>query len=798
MSGSLAPKRALQGIRVVECGEGVSAPFCARVLADLGAEVWKVEPPDGDVSRTWGPFPGGARDPESSADFAHLNAGKKSVRLTGEAREDGATVARLVETADVVVTNLPAGARERVGLDVPTIERAHPGLVVLQLSAYGASGPWAESPGQGVNVCAVAAISVILGEPGRTPLSFPPDLPGLQAGLHGAAAVLTALLGRRTSRSGRRIDVAETDVLAYYAGGMSLFILGSGGAWMRRGFERHGGIYPSGFYPCGDGFVFIATQTRAQWAGFLRLMGDPEWAHEDPVLQDGVAIGWKRAEEVDLHFIPWLLDHTRAELTEMARAADLVLGPINGPDDVLASRHLEERGFWAHARLGGSRVRLPGMGYRLSATPAALGEAPRLGEHAAVDLPEPRRREATTNGAGQGSRRPLAGYRAIEFGFNWAGPMVGQILADMGMEVIKVETAGRLDFMRHWKHARRFFHNANRGKLSVSIDVKKKDGRELVRALVAKSDLVFDNFAAGVMERLGLGYEDLRAVKPDIVALSMAMAGQTGPLRHLRGFATIATGFAGLEAQVGYPDTGPTGLPVIGLGDANAAIQGVVAALAALWHREETGEGQRIDLSQVEAATALVAHSLALRQLDPDASFVPRGNEHESMAPHGIYPAAGEDRWIALAIGSDAEWAALACALGEPAWATRASLATAPGRCAERQAIDAELSRWTARHDRDELVDRLRRGGLAASPVLAIDELQTWPQFVARGLVRSTPSFDGGKELVYRTPWQLAGEAEPPSGSSPRLGEHNDYVLGKLLGLEPERFAELVGSEVIH
>ncbi|MDG2303513.1 MAG: CoA transferase [Candidatus Binatia bacterium] len=788
----------MHGVRIVECGEGVSAPFCTRVLADLGAEVWKVEPAEGDVARTWGPFPEGTIDGEASAMFGYLNAGKKSVRLTGEPNADNAIVSSLTSHADVFVTNLLSPAQNRLGVDIDAVGRERADLISIQLSPYGASGPWAGMPGQGINVCAASGISVILGEPGRTPLSFPAELPGLQAGLHGAGAVLAALLSRLKSGNGHWIDVSEADVLAYYAGGMSLFILGSGGDWMRRGFERHGGIYPSGFYPCGDGFIFLATQTRAQWSGFLELMGDPEWAKADPVFQDGVAIGFERAEEVDLHFIPWLLEHTRAELAVMAREANLVLGPINEPPDVLASSHLEEREFWTTARMGGADLRIPGMGYRLSETPYSLGPIPRLGEHGEIAPVDASSSEDVPAVPGPRRTRPLAGYRAVEFGFNWAGPMVGQILADMGMEVIKVETAGRLDFMRHWKHARRFFHNANRSKLSVSVDVKKPEGRELVLSLVRESDLVFDNFAAGVMERLRLGYDDLRGVKQDIIGLSMAMAGQTGPLRHLRGFATIATGFAGIENAIGYAETGPTGLPVIGLGDANAAIQGVVSALAALHHRERTGQGQAIDLSQIEAATTLSGALLARHQFDPSASTRPQGNQHDRMVPHGIYPTSGDDRWISLAVDSDEEWVALVGALEAPSWAMDATLATAEGRRTRRSEIDEQLAAWTAGHERDALVERLAVVGLAVAPVLGIEELTTWPQFAARGLVEELPSFEGERETVYRTPWHLSETPDALTGPSPRVGEHNEYVFKEVLGLGSDRVEELVAQEVIH
>lgn len=785
---------ALSGVRVVELGEGVSAPFCARLLADFGADVVKVERRGGDPTRSWPPLDAAGQ----SAMFAYLNAGKRSVVLSGDAAADVARLKELLGDADIVVGNLSADEQAAWGCDVGAlVEGAHRAIRV-ELSTFGTSGQWRDCKGDALIACATGGISVILGEPGRAPLSLPFEVPALQAGLHAAAAAMTALLDRDRS-GGRRIDVAESEVLAYYAGGMSRFILGAGGKWKRRGFERHGGIYPSGFYPCKDGYIFLATQTRAQWAGFLQLMGNPQWAAENPIFGDGVAIGWKHADEVDVHFIPWLAQHTRRELTDMARRFGLVLGPINRVDDVLAEPHLEARGFWTRLQTGSGELRLPGMGYRMSATPCRLGTAPAVGDEDRAGVAARRfdtgRKTAARRGLRAGAR-PLSGYRAVEFGFNWAGPMVGQMFADMGMEVIKIETAGRLDFMRHWPHARSFFHNANRGKRSVSVNIKTDEGRALVRRLVKKSDVVFDNFAAGVMAKNGLGYDDLRQEAPQIIALSMAMAGQCGPLAHLRGFATIATGFAGLEAAIGYPDSGSTGLPVIGLGDANAAIQSVLATLVALWHRERTGEGQFIDLSQIEAAAALCGEPLARFQLCGEA-IGPTANAHPRMAPHGTYPARGDDRWVALAIAGDREWRALVDVLGGPAWAADEALATVDQRRLRAAEVDARLSEWTRERERDQIVADCRAAGLAAAPVLEIEEMHDWPQFAEREIWQKAPSFEGKDDITYRTPWHLSGVTREVPGGSPVVGQDNDFVLGEILGLTSDQIAGLRASGAV-
>lgn len=793
MAEDREPGGALQDVRVLECGTDVSAAFCARLLADLGAEVTKLEPPGGDPLRHVGPFPADAPHPERSATFAYLNAGKRSVLLEASGAD---FVNCLAGCADVLVTDLTPAQRAQWGVDLEAIAATNTDLVIIALSKMGESGSMSRYRAYEINVCAVAAASVILGERSRPPLHFPFDVPALQAGLHGAGAALAALLARLRWGSGQSVEVAEADVLAYYCGGMSLYIIGAGGKWIRSGLVRRGRIYPTGFYPCKDGFIYIATQTRAQWKGFLQLMGHPEWAREDAALQDGVVIARKHNDEADRRFIPWLMGHTRRELTEMAREANLALGPVHSAEELLTDPHLDARGFWTTIDLDGSSLRLPGMGYTMSRTPWRIGRPPMLGEHTATTPATPPRPARRTTPVESQPRRPLAGYRAIDFGWNWAGPMVGQILADLGMEVIKVETRERLDLMRHWGHARPFFQNANRGKLSIAVNIKKPDGLRLIRRLVAKVDLVMDNFAAGVMARNGLDYESLREVKPDLIVLSMAMAGQNGPLVHLRGLATVGTGFAGLEAAIGYPDTGPTGFQLLGLGDTNAAIQGVVASLAALWHRERTGRGQFIDLSQIEAAASLVGEPIGDFQFTGRIAG-PQGNAHPRMAPHGIYPAAGEHQWIALAVGTDEEWQALVRALGRPSWAADNALRTAAGRHERREALDAHLTQWTAHVARDELVARLQEAGVAAAPVLDIDELNDHPHFRQRGLRHQTERADGTSELVYNTPWHFTRTPLGVDRETPEVGQHNDYVFGELLGMSAEEIRELVEQRIM-
>jgi len=581
---------------------------------------------------------------------------------------------------------------------------------------------------------------------------------------------------------------------------MFLFVDGCRGSWIRRGFERHGPSYPSGFYPCQDGFVFIAALSQrplsqSPWAGFLKLMGDPEWARSDPALRDGAAIGWERADEVDLQFIPWLLQFPRKELIEKAAAVDGInIGPVNSVHELLDEEHLSERGFWTEVDIDGTQIRLPGLGYKLSRTPWHLGPAPQP----ITDLPESRPTTTSRGFALADPVRPLDGLRVIEFGWNVAGPMVGQMLADFGAEVLRVETAKRPDYTRAIPHSRAHFEDLNRNKRSVTVDVTTTEGAQLIHRLARGSDIVFDNFAAGVLARYGLGEEALRTTNSKLIVLSMAMAGQTGSLRHVRGFATICTGFAGLEHAIGYPNIGPTGLPLIPLGDLNAAIQAVFAILVALHHRERTGEGQFIDLSQIEAACALMAEPLIRFQLCGEKAE-PCANAHPKMAPHGTYPAAGNDRWIAISVRHDEDWQALVDVMGFPEWACAEALTRTQDRLRCRDQIDHHLSEWSHLHDRDQLAAALQAAGVPAAPVLEMSEVFAHPHFKERGLELrwQTNAAPEGAWRLYNTPWHLSATPRQVRSPAPALGADNAYVFGEILNLPERELRRLVQAGVI-
>ena len=386
----------LDNIRVVEWGELIAAAYCAKLLQEFGARVDKVEPPAGDSARAYGPFPGDLPDPESSGIFVYLNSGKRSLVADPATPAGMEAMHALLARADIFVSNQPLALRRRLGLDAPALRARYPGLIVASLSVFGDSGPNADVPAKAIDAYAASGTAWVIGEPGREPLIIPLLQADYQAGAHGAAAVVMALIARRrdpsgpAGRVGESIDIASADIFAAAAGANSGIYLHYGlQKWARAGRRAFasGGPYPYVILPCKDGAVCLIGRARKEWASLLQAMGNPEWA-SDPRYQNLHAMGSDYPDEVDALITPWLMQRTRAELLALAEKHGFPLGPLRGMREVVASPQFAHRRFFRripHARHG--VIAVPGVPWQ-TAGQADAAPAPRLGEHTRQILAE--------------------------------------------------------------------------------------------------------------------------------------------------------------------------------------------------------------------------------------------------------------------------------------------------------------------------------------------------------------------------------------------------------------------------
>jgi crotonobetainyl-CoA:carnitine CoA-transferase CaiB-like acyl-CoA transferase len=429
------------------------------------------------------------------------------------------------------------------------------------------------------------------------------------------------------------------------------------------------------------------------------------------------------------------------------------------------------------------------------------GPAPAIGEHGDEIRAEPLRAAATpapssAAGAARG-RRPLEGVRILDLMWAIAGPQAMRVLADAGAEVVRVESPRHTDACKSIAPFRNgdfgspvAFYNYNAGKRMLTLDLATESGREVLLDLVRWADVVCESFTPGVMARFGLDYASLRAVKPDVILLSTCLMGQTGPLSAFAGYGNLAAAITGFASVAGWPDRAPVGAWGA-YTDYVAWRYNAIAILAALEHRRRTGEGQHIDLAQAETALHYLAPALLDHAVNGRVQGA-HGNDDPQMAPHGVYPAAGDDAWVAIALRDDAEWRALCVAMDRDDLAADPALATLAGRRAARERLDAVVGAWTASRPAVESESLLQSRGVAASVVQDGAQLYEDAQLHGRAHFATLEHATHGATIVESARFLLSETPTRVAGPTPESGADNDHVLTNILRYDEERVTELV------
>ncbi|OBB65928.1 CaiB/BaiF CoA-transferase family protein [Mycobacterium sp. 852014-50255_SCH5639931] len=774
---------ALTGFRVVELAGSVAGEYCGKLLADFGAEILKVEAPEsGSPTRAMAPIV--ADGPDGSGLFAYLNTNKQSVVLDLGSDDGVEAVHRLIGTADAVIDDGDTGWA-----------RLHPDVVLCSITPFGQDAPAEFGNAKSINVFHASGWGYHTPshpDPAKPPLQGPGRfLADYEAGLDAALCVASALFGRLHSGHGDSIDISEHAVLASRADCIiGRFITGEVTAEGRRSDYDQAG--PAAFFACTDGFVYLYMTSRAHWLGLKELMGHPEWldAFDDDWLEFSVTP--EKVAVFQRGFAGWIRDLAKDEASDRAQRLGVPLVPVNGAADLHDSPQYRHRGFFQQVRhpvLGDAAY--PTVPYAFSASPARItSAAPALGEHTGpvlgrIDTPRPRPRVKSAQLKPPKDPRggPLQGVRVVELTKVWAGPYAGKLLAMLGAEVIKVETAGFPEEMRAYggtdiNHAP-YFLSINPEILSVDLDIKSSEGMAQLRELIARSDIVINNLRPGAMERQGLGHAQLTEVKADIISVSIKMWGNDGPLGHQTGYAPCFAALAGLAPLVGYRGGPPLGTSMR-YGDSTVGAAAAYAAVVALLHRELTGAGQFVDLSAVETLSSMIGDCL-LEQALTGQAFVPNGNDHPDLCPHGCYPCA-DGGWITVAVADDAQWRGLCDVLGAGSLAGERRYATMEGRRRDAEALDACLAQLTRCHAAEQLADRLRAAGVpaakSATSLDVIGDQRLW----ARELYRFVSDHREGQRPIVGSSWRMArGQARIARGA-PDLGEHTEYVLHEILG----------------
>lgn len=808
--------KTLSKITIIETGGLASAPYASHLLLEMGARTISLEPLDGKPARHYGPFPKNKPNIEQSALHTFLDTGKESITINFEDKSSQLWLTERLKSSDIFLTALDKNTLTQAGLDYETLQQTHPHLIYCAISNFGWAGLYADRTGSAIHANALSSTSWAIGSPDKTPLQLPLTLAEMQSGVHAAAAIMAALIQRDSTGCGQFIDISLADILANYAGIQSSLMIYYGLQWQRAGARAFGtmGPYPLGLYPCKDGMVVMIARSTRDWDQFLQAVGNPEWA-DNPRYRDQVAMGRDYPDEVDALISPLIARYTQRELFKLAREWGFPLAPVNTVEQALEEAQFAHRQFFrtlSTAEQG--TLKIPQMPFQFSnGSISPLKPPPRLGERNDSIHSEPIQTKKG-NSLGKTTKRPLEGLRVLDLGWVWAGPFAAGFLADLGAEVIKVEHTKRLDNARlrgaptfngelfripgKSIELGPFYHEVNRHKLSIRLNIKTEEGVDLLRQLVAKSDVVLENFTPGTLTKLGLDYDSLKTIRPDLVMISLSSAGQSGPIADLKGYAPVLSAYSGLESLLAYPGEAPVGMLNFGLNDMSAGIHALYAILAALYHRRKNQQGQYIDFSQLEVGASAIAEAMIDSQWNGSAPKQTQKtiNPHPLFTPHGHFQCAGSDQWIAISVENDVQWQQLKKAVGDPAeWQ---DIHTLDDRRTNEISIEQYLNRWTTEQNRDSLSDLLNECGVPATPLLSIEEQFKHPHFISRKLRQTAKHSLLGEIDLYRIPWQMSNVPLDIHSSAPLLGEHDDYVYGTILGLEQSTIEQLKEQKIIY
>ena len=791
--------QALNGVRVLELA-GAEGEYCGKLLADFGAEVIKVEPPGGSPSRGEPPFKDDRPGPDRSLPFLYFNANKKSITADLDTEAGRERVRRLARNADVVVESAAPGTLAAMGLGQADLRTANPRLIYASVTAFGQTGPYSRYRWSELVAFAMGGLMYVSGKPSSPPVNAPGAQAFLVGSAHAAQAILIALWHVRQGGAGQHIDVSMMDCLAAMENMVSRSA--STGVHPRRDGTQHRFATPGTIYRCRDGFVhiFVTNSQPGAWDRFVGWLGRPEALTGDE-FADPV---YRRAHvaEVDRVVSGVLADLPKENVYEELQGCHIPCAPVNTPLEFVRDRHIQSRGFvvdTVHPRLG--PMEFPGRAYK-TASWRFRHHAPAVGEHdrellggedSAPDRESPAARTAG-NGAAPGGL-PLTGIRVADFTHMVAGPYGTMQLAYFGAEVIKIESRARPDTWRIREgnkdvEASLPFADHNRNKRSVTANLKTGEGRDVARRIIAMSDVVVENFSVGVMDRLALGYEELKAVKPDIIMIRLQGLGTTGPRKDYVTWGPSLMPFSGMSWLWNHPDGGAPVGSQTSYPDYIVSVHMAFVLMAALHHRANTGEGQLIDIAQGEVTASLIGPAL-LDGLVNGRAAKPLGNGSRRRAPHGCYPCRGDDAWCVVSVGDEEEWRRFCAATGHGAALGDERFATADRRLANAVALDALVSEWTREWSPREVMEALQAHGVTAGMVADGTTLVTDPHLRSRSSVVAHEHPRQGRLTLPGIVMKLSETPGEIRRHAPLLGQDTHDVLHGLLGLTDEEIRNL-------
>jgi len=820
----------LTGIRVLDLADS-RAELAGRLLADLGAEVLKIEPPEGVDSRRRAPFDEQPDSDGRSLYWSAVGIGKQSAVLDINTQVGRDTVRQLARRADVLVESFVPGTMDALGLGYDALSALNSKLIYVSVSPYGQKGPKAAWPASDLTIESAAGRVGLQGDRDRPPIPVGYPQASFHAGAQAAADAVIALNERELSGRGQHLDVSMTEGMIWtlmngpgFPPNVGGNPPGSGDDRADAGPARRSGPF-LGVSPCADGFVVVTSTSQRQFYATLMSSILPGLREAGQLSETLAAYDWEMWEAsrqagtlTDEQIAPaaeavlaFFAMKTKLELMQWAWEADVHLGPVNSTLDLLQNPHFRERGFWQKV----GDYTHPGLSVRSSHAKLVMGgPAPELGQDQSlvdewlavpIELPRTmkvgraaRDRSRFEAPAAERLGEAFAGLKVADFSWVAVGPLTGKALADHGATVVRIESSTRIDYVRTlipFKdgvpgiNRSHYVNNLNTSKLGVALNFAHPEAKALARRLIDWADVVVENYTPGTMKRLGFDYETISQTRPDLIMISTCLLGQTGPWRSFAGYGPHGAGISGLHYLTGWPDRSPVG-PNGPYSDVIAPRYSVSALAAAILQRRRTGQGQHLDVSQVESAIHFI-EPLVLDQTANGRTAQAAGLDSLYACPNGTYPTAGTERYVALSVETPEQWQSLRRIAPLDAFAD-VRFDDMRERRAVSNEIDAVLTAWTRGFEHRDLERRLVDAGVPASVVQRMTDLFEDPQIASRQYFQTLKHGEVGEIPYDGLMTRFSAKKTVLHKASPCVGEDTDYVMREILGLGDDEIADLV------
>jgi crotonobetainyl-CoA:carnitine CoA-transferase CaiB-like acyl-CoA transferase len=777
----------LDELRVVEISDRIAGGYCGKLLVDAGAQVRKIEPPQGDSLRRFSATRSSVPDGQASPLFSYLNAGKRSMTCTPDSERYRAELA----AADVVVVTAGRSQAAALGIDPQRLLADSPQAVIVTISDFGWTGPYTDRAASEFTLQAWAGSPGFRGDPAGPPISIGGDLGEYMGGVFAAFGALAVRRRVEHGGPGEHLDLSMLEAMTLMQSSEWLHSQLLLVPPIRRTLE-----VPS-IERAKDGYVGITMVTGQQWLDFVAMVECPQ-LEEIPQLRFQIG-RWEYRDLIRELIGPWMAERTVEEIVGLGQLFRLPIAALGNGSTIRDMDYMTERGVFVFNPAGFHQPRPPWLMSACAPAPLRGTAAP-----GADNYESPwRKSEPECEPAPQGL--PLEGVRIVDLTAFWAGPAATHLLAAFGADVVKVESIQRPDGIRYsggmrtdvddWWEYGWVFHATNTNKRSVTLDLGSDEGRRLFTELAAGADVVVENFSPRVMDHFGLTADVLLQVNPKLVVARMPAFGLDGPWRERVGFAPTMEQIAGLAWVTGLPEDPP--VTPRGACDPLAGVHAAFAVLAALHFAERTGAGQQVELPMLET----VLNATAIQPIESEVFGITlsrRGNRGHGSAVQNLYRCAGpDDDWIAVTVRDDQQWRALVDLMDRPSWCDE-GLATVAGRRERADDIDRRLQDWFAGQDLELTVERLAGAGIPAAPVVSPSLVTENPQLRDRGFFEALDHPSTGAGLYPCPPFApLAGQRRWLHWPPPTLGEHNGEVLRDRCGLTDEELARLATSGVI-